>query len=69
MIKCVRKALDVSKVEDGAFLFMGFDMKHLGDERDISIKQYMKRLEDIEIRDKSDTIDCTVDKVTGRQRI
>ena len=30
MIKCVRKALDVSKVEDGAFLFMGFDMKHLG---------------------------------------
>ena len=38
MIKCVRKALDVSKVEDEAFLFMGFDMKHLGDEMDISIK-------------------------------
>ena len=29
MIKCVRKALDVSKVDNGAFQFMGFDMKQL----------------------------------------
>ena len=42
MIKCVRKALDVSKVEDGAFLFIGFDMKQLEDEIEIPMKEYMK---------------------------
>ena len=61
-----QKSVRCIRVEDEAFLFMGFDMKHLGDERDISIKKYTKWLEDIEIRDKSDTIDCTIDKVTGR---
>ena len=29
VIKCVRKALDVYKVEDGPFTFIGFDMKQL----------------------------------------
>ena len=42
MTKYVRKALDVSKVEDGAFLFMGFDMKQLEDEIEIPMKEYMK---------------------------
>ena len=51
MTKYIRKALDVSKVEDGAFLFMGFDMKPLEDEIEIPMKEYMKWLEEIEIRD------------------
>ena len=29
VIKCVRKALDVYKVENGPFPFIGFDMKQL----------------------------------------
>ena len=60
MIKCVRKVLDVSKVEDEAFLFIGFDMKQLWDEREILMKEYIKWFEDNDIRDKYDTIDCTV---------
>ena len=42
MTKYVRKALDVSKVEDRAFLLIRFDMKQLEDEIEIPMKEYMK---------------------------
>ena len=40
--KDVRKALDVSKVEDRAFLSIGFDMEELEDNIEISMIGYMK---------------------------
>ena len=50
----------VSKVDNKAFLFMGFDMKQLWDEREILMKEYIKWFEDNDIRDKYDIIDCNV---------
>ena len=40
--KDVYKALDVSKVEDRAFLSIGLDIKQLQEEKNISMIDYMK---------------------------
>ena len=51
----VSAALDVSKVEDDSFRFTGIDMKKVEDGIEISMKDYVESLEEIEIReDRSD---------------
>merc|ERR1712105_43727 len=51
----IRKALDISKIEDGQFRFTGIDVKQIDDRIVISMDDYAASLEDIAVReDKSD---------------
>ena len=51
----IRKVLDISKIEDSAFIFTGIDIKKLENHIEMSMNDYALSLEDIEIReDKSD---------------
>ena len=51
----IRKALDISKVEDSKFRFTGIDVEQFDDRIEISMDDYAASLEDIAIReDKSD---------------
>ena len=47
----IGKALDVSTVESNCFRFTGIDVEKVKEGIDISIEDYAKSLEDIQIRD------------------
>ena len=47
----VKKKLDISKMEDGDFRFTGIDVKKVGDKIEISMNDYAKSLEKINVRD------------------
>ena len=51
----IKKALDVSKVEDGRFRFTGIDVEQFDDRIEISMDDYAASLEDIEIREDKST--------------
>merc|ERR1712055_697488 len=51
----IRKALDISKVEDSELRFTGINMKKIGDQIELSMNDYAASLVDVEVReDKSD---------------
>ena len=53
----ISKALDVLQVEDDCFYFTGIDVKRVKDGIEISMEDYAKSLEEIQIRDaKADEI-------------
>ena len=47
----IKKALDVSTVEDDCFRFTGIDVKKVENGIEISMDEYARSLEDIKIRD------------------
>ena len=47
----ISKALDVSQVEDEFFCFTGIDIKRVKDGVEVSMENYAKSLEEIQIRD------------------
>jgi hypothetical protein len=47
----IKEAMDVSKVEDEQFRFTGIDVKQLEDGIEISMEDYAKSLEEIQIRE------------------
>ena len=47
----IRKALDISKVEDSSFRFTGIDVQKFEDRIELSLNDYTASLEDVEIRE------------------
>ena len=49
--KKIKDKLDISKMEEGLFRFTGIDVQKIGERIEVSMDDYAKSLEVIEVRD------------------